>query len=185
MKRTTHQTPIRVTILLLFSLIGLISCSLSNSRNKLVQKIEQLQPILFEENQSVIETAENRTKMITLRSDYKEFIRTYPKDTLRSEYLYNLAMMEADFFKEYQESVTFLAQFYREYPNHPNAAKALFLQAFTYSEYVKDYDRAKLVYEQFLQKYPSHELVPSIQFELENLGKSPEELLNSKLKAEN
>jgi tetratricopeptide (TPR) repeat protein len=159
----------------------LFSSACSTSPSKMQAQIEELQHILSIDDPKVTQTPDNRKKMESLRSLYQEYLRTFPPDSVSSVYVYNLAMMEADYFKRYTESVKYLEQFYREFPTHTNAPKALFLLGYTYAEYVKDYERAKLVYEQFIQKYPDHELVPSIQFEIENLGKSPEELLNSKL----
>ena len=39
---------------------------------------------------------------------------------------------------------------------------------------------AKVGYERFLSKFPNHELARSAKFELENIGKTPEEILSPK-----
>jgi outer membrane protein assembly factor BamD (BamD/ComL family) len=168
--------------LLFLSISSVIfSCSSMSDKEQRIKDIESIQGILFEDPAFVKEGTKRNTEMQTLREYYKQFVTAYPSDTLSGLYIYNLAMMEADHFKRYDESVKYLERFVREFPNHRNAPKALFLEGFTYAEYLKDYKRAEAIYNRFIQLYPNHEMVPSIQFELQNLGKTPEELLNNQL----
>lgn len=159
-------------------LIFVLACSSNSQKQKQIEAINQLEKILF--NDEVVSQTKlaKRSDMEQLRTYYTQFLQDHPSDTISARFLYNWAMMEADYFKQFEESATLLERFQREFPKHDLAAKALFLQAFTYAEYVKDYSKAELAYKAFIQRYPEHELVPSIQFELQNLGKSPEELLN-------
>ncbi len=159
-----------------------MTCSTGSDREKRLQTIETLEWVLLDDNDTNRSAQEKRTDALKLMEEYDAFIRAYPSDSLSAVYLYNQAMMQADQFKRYEESAKLLERFQREYPNHSLSAKALFLQAFTYAEYVKDFKRAEAIYRSFLQRYPDHEMVPSIEFELNNLGKSPEELLNLNLK---
>ena len=62
-------------------------------------------------------------------------------------------------------------------PQHPKAATAQFMTGFIYANDMNELDKAKAAYEAFLQKYPNDELAESAKMELENLGKSPEELI--------
>lgn len=62
-------------------------------------------------------------------------------------------------------------------PQHPKAATAQFMTGFIYANDLGQLDKAKAAYEAFLQKYPNDELSESAKMELENLGKSPEELI--------
>lgn len=62
-------------------------------------------------------------------------------------------------------------------PQHPKAATAQFMTGFIYANDLGDLEKAKTAYETFLQKHPNDELAESAKMELENLGKSPEELI--------
>jgi len=62
-------------------------------------------------------------------------------------------------------------------PQHPKAATAQFMTGFIYANDLNELDKAKAAYETFLQKYPNDELAESAKMEIENLGKSPEELI--------
>ncbi|TNE69638.1 tetratricopeptide repeat protein [bacterium] len=165
-------------VLILFVLSMMNACSGFNKKEKQVERIKGLEWVLMDENDTNRSASEKMADAKKLKDEYHQFVSAFPQDTLAPLFLYNIAMLEADQFKNYVESAKLLEQFQREYPEHTLASKALFLQGFTYAEYVKDYKRAELVYRLFIQKYPDSEMVPSIEFELKNLGKSPEELLN-------
>lgn len=183
---TTSSPFAKAKHLTLFVLLLLIvACSSETSKKKQIQTIEEMEKVLFSDDETASVPASKRKEMELLRSSYRTFLQEFPTDTVAARYIYNWAMMDADFFKQYEASALLLERFQREFPQHELAAKALFLQAFTYAEYVKDFTKAELGYKAFLQRYPNHDLVPSIQFELQNLGKSPEELLNLKMNSAN
>lgn len=187
--RFTKAKPLSIFILL----VVFVACSGKNDKKKRIETITKLEHILFDEDAdknadkdadkdaSLNKGVSTQLEMENLRENYRQFLSSYSADTVSARYVYNWAMMEADFFKNYTASVKLLERFQRDYGTHPMAAKALFLQGFTYSEYLKDYKKAELAYLAFIERFPNHDLVPSIQFELQNLGKSPEELLNLKL----
>ncbi|GIV45488.1 MAG: hypothetical protein KatS3mg036_0306 [Ignavibacterium sp.] len=54
------------------------------------------------------------------------------------------------------------------------------MAGFICAENLKDYKRAEYYYKKFLKAYPDHELASSVKVELDNLGKSPEEILKEK-----
>ncbi len=53
----------------------------------------------------------------------------------------------------------------------------MFLLGFSYENDLKQNDKAREVYELFLKNYKSHELADDVQFSLNNLGKSPEDII--------
>ncbi len=88
-------------------------------------------------------------------------------DSLRKEEYYKKA------FQYYNEII-------EKFPNHEKTPEAIFMAGFISAEYLKNYDQARHFYKKFLKAYPEHELATSVQAELENLGKTPEEILKSK-----
>jgi hypothetical protein len=68
-----------------------------------------------------------------------------------------------------------------KFPDSDLYPTALFQLGFMSNNYpqLKNLAYSKECYELFLSKYPNHELSESVRFELENLGKSPEELLKN------
>jgi TolA-binding protein len=69
------------------------------------------------------------------------------------------------------------ARFYRLFPSSPNAPKMLFLAGFTYNNDLHLIDSARVLYAAFLEHYPSDPMAASARFELDNLGKSPDEFI--------
>ena len=46
-----------------------------------------------------------------------------------------------------------------------------------YENYLGDLDNAKMIYLEFLEKYPDNEFADDAEISIQNLGKSPEELI--------
>jgi TolA-binding protein len=53
----------------------------------------------------------------------------------------------------------------------------MFLKAFVYEDQLHDLNKAKKYYEEFLEKYPDSDFADDARISLQNLGKSPEELI--------
>lgn len=77
----------------------------------------------------------------------------------------------------YEKAENSLQQFSTDFKGDKNYPNALFLRGFILANNLNQMDSAKSVYNYFLKRYPNHELVPSVKFELQNLGKSPDLLL--------
>lgn len=78
--------------------------------------------------------------------------------------------------ENFEKAAEFYARVYKEYPDGENSAKALFMMGFLNANHLNNFDQAKVYYEDFLGKYPEHELAIAAQYEMENMGKSPDEL---------
>lgn len=63
-----------------------------------------------------------------------------------------------------------------KYPNYDKTPTMYFLKGFVLENDLKNDAEAKKVYEQFIAKFPKHELRDDIDFLLEHLGKSDEEI---------
>lgn len=68
--------------------------------------------------------------------------------------------------------------FYEQYPEMQPSALSLFLTGYIYNNNLQMFDSAKTYYEIFLLKFPNHDLVPTVKFELESIGKAPQQVLN-------
>lgn len=108
---------------------------------------------------------------------YNHFVQTYPKSEKAPEILFKLAQIHYSELQLPKEAVKFLEQIIQNYPDSKEAMNALFLLGFIYANEIKDYTKAKEYYQTFLEKYPNSELSTSAKFELENLGKEPENII--------
>ena len=76
-----------------------------------------------------------------------------------------------------EKAVEYYERLLREFPDSEHAQMSLFMIGYIQSNEIRDFNRAKIVYQEFLEKYPSSELAASVKFELDNMGKNPEELI--------
>ena len=76
-----------------------------------------------------------------------------------------------------KKAVEYYKMVFEKYRDQEYSKKALFMAGFILANDIKDYDAAREVYNQFLDEYPESEMAISAKYELENLGKDPEEIL--------
>jgi len=84
-----------------------------------------------------------------------------------------------------EKAITLFKKLHDEYPKSTYAPSGLFMAGFIYANELQNFKEAEALYKQFLNEYPDNELAPSAQAELDNLGLSPEEILQKNLAKEN
>ena len=109
--------------------------------------------------------------------NYQNLVRDHPGSVLAENASFSIAAIQHNNLQNFQAAVDGYKLFLENYPDAKKAPTALFLTAFLYHNELKNLDSAKAFYQRFLEKYPNHEMAMSAQFELQNLGKSPDEIL--------
>lgn len=99
---------------------------------------------------------------------------------LMADILQNKQVEETERKANLQKAVELYVRVQYDFPNSEKAPQALFMAGFVSSEMLKDYDAAAVHYKRFMKIYPDNELAVSVQEEINNLGKTPEEILSSK-----
>ncbi|MCB9206661.1 MAG: tetratricopeptide repeat protein [Ignavibacteriales bacterium] len=79
------------------------------------------------------------------------------------------------------KSVEFYKRIYDEYPKSKEAENSLFMAGFILANDLKDLNKAKEMYETYIANFPDGELSDDAKVELQNLGKTPEEILKEKV----
>lgn len=110
---------------------------------------------------------------------YEDIVTRMSNPALAESSQFRIAMIQANIEKDKRKAVEAYKKFYALFPESKQAPTMLFLQGFIYANDIKDLSEARGVYEAFLQKYPDHELARSARFELDNLGKDPNDILPS------
>jgi TolA-binding protein len=108
---------------------------------------------------------------------YQNLVKDHPGSVLAETAVFNMAAIQQNNLQNFQAAVDGYKQFVETFPEAKKASTALFLVGFLYHNELKNLDSAKVFYEKFLAKYPDNEMATSAQFELQNLGKSPDEIL--------
>ncbi len=86
--------------------------------------------------------------------------------------------------REYPKAIGYFDMILQKFPNMKGASQALFLKAFTMDNDLKQIDRARSIYQEFLQKYPEDGFADDVQFLLQNLGATNEEIIQRFEKAD-
>jgi len=120
----------------------------------------------------------NKNKVLKIINFYTEYAQRYPDDSLSPVYLFKASDVSMNLYRP-AETIKILDTILIKYPDYEKTPTALFLKAFIYEDQVKNYDRARKYYQMFIDKYPDNEFADDAQMSLDNLGKSPEELIKS------
>ena len=93
-------------------------------------------------------------------------------------YLYKAADLALNINKS-KESLDLYNRIIYQYPDYEKVPECLFLMGYIYENYFQELGKAREIYQSFLSKYPTHEFADDARISIENLGKSPEELIHS------
>jgi outer membrane protein assembly factor BamD (BamD/ComL family) len=108
---------------------------------------------------------------------FREVVDGYPGTPEAERALFSIAATYNNESQEFPSAIEGYRRYVQEYPEGERAAVSMFLIGYIYNNQLGNIDSARAAYTRFLEKFPTHEMAPSAQFELSNLGKSPEELL--------
>jgi TolA-binding protein len=110
--------------------------------------------------------------------NYQSLVKDHPGSVLAENASFSIAAIQHNSMHDFQAAIEGYRKFVEQYPEAKKAPTAMFLMGFLYHNEMKNLDSARACYERFLVKFPGHEMAMSAQFELQNLGKSPDEILN-------
>ena len=155
----------------LILLTGFLFSSCSSEKQKLAKAIANKEQELAADSLKPADI--NKAKeMIAL---YKQYAEKFKDDTLSNEYIFKAADI-SNGIGQSREAIALYAQVSGK-QNFRKQAVALFLQGFIYENQLQDYFQARRIYQEFLDRYPGHPLTNDVTYSLNNLGKSPEELI--------
>lgn len=158
------------SIILLISVLIFSSCD--QREEKLRSAIADAEKQLFDSPEPGADTA----KAGSMIKMYLSYVAAYPADTNSPDYLFRAADLSAK-TNDIHSAIQLYEKLVQEYPENKHTPLAIFLQGFIYENQASDPMKAKPYYEKFLAAYPDHAMAADVAFSLENLGKSPEELI--------
>lgn len=153
-----------------------ISCN-SNSSESGTENVqvteESIQSIISELKES---NTIDKAKVATLIESIDQFAKDNPKDAntpnhleLKAKYLGALGQ-NAEAIKVYEN-------IYQNFKESDNSSDALFMMAFLYENNIGDKEKAKSFYQKYLNEFPTKEFAKDAKFSLDNIDKTPEELM--------
>ena len=157
-------------ILVAIIVASLVSCK--PSRDKSTLKIQEMEKSMY----NVPVMSFNKSKADSLLKMYDNFVSRFPGDSMAPAYLFraaNLTISTGDGNK----ALSLLDQFVTNYPSHPKVPVCMFFKGYVYENILKNLDKAKESYLIYIEKYPGDVFVKDARIAIENLGKSPDQIV--------
>ncbi len=154
-----------VLITLLF-----VSCGPTKIQDK--ENIDVFESELFSQTSGMID----KNKANEIVDLYIAYAEKYPEDSLSSEYLFKAADISMNMNLP-TKAINLYKRIRAEYPDFRKAPECLFLTGYIYENYLGNLDEARVIYQEFIDKYPENDFADDAIISIENLGKSPEELI--------
>ena len=147
-----------------------VACTSPKDKSK--AEIKGMEDSLFSNETKMVD----RTKARELIQLYTEFADNFPDDQEAPGMLFKAGDMAMN-LNMANQAIDIFDRIMANYPDFDKAPQCLFLKAYVYENDLRDLDMAKKLYEEFLEKYPDDEFADDAQISIQNLGKSPEELI--------
>jgi outer membrane protein assembly factor BamD (BamD/ComL family) len=110
---------------------------------------------------------------------FEEVVKDFSAEAVAETAMYKIVMLRGNSPMDRRGAVAADMRYIELYPNSERVPTVMFMMAFLYNNELQEIDSARKYYDLFLAKYPGHELAPSARFELETLGKTPDDLLKT------
>jgi len=89
------------------------------------------------------------------------------------------AANKADTMKSFRTAISYYKRILNDFDDKPEAESALFMMGFIQANEINQFDSAKISYMTYIKKYPNSPMISSVNLELNNLGKTPDQILQS------
>ena len=108
---------------------------------------------------------------------YEQIAEKFPTSEQSELALFKAAELRTQYLSDVPGSVALYKRYAEAFPAAAKAPTALFMVGYLYNNALLKPDSAAIAYKHFLELYPQNELATSAQFELQSIGKKPEELI--------
>ncbi len=159
------------TILLLSTALFFFACCNKNNRQDALDNISKFEDSIDIANNII--SVENGSKLIDL---YTAFAKQFPNDSLAPAYWFRSAEVAASIHRP-DLAIQFLDTVINNYPNYEHFATCHFYKGFVLENVARDLENARLAYQEFIDKFPNDPMVNDARISIENLGLTPEEML--------
>ncbi len=150
----------------------LIISACTSPKEKKKAEIKTMEDSLFSNETKMVD----RTKARELIQLYVTYADEYPDDPETPGTLFKAGDMAMN-MNQPRQAIEIFDRIMDQYPDYEKTPQCLFLKGYIYENDVHDLDMAKKIYEEFLQKYPDDEFADDAEISIQNLGKSPEDLI--------
>lgn len=161
---------VRTNLIIISLILTVAACD--SPRDEAVQKVEDTKGQIFSDTTGLLD----QVKADELIRLYVDFADQYPDDTLAPQYLYSAADLMMNLSSP-SGALLLFKRIRKDYPAFEKSDEALFLQAFILENYLGDIEQAEDLYNQYIIEYPDGDFADDAEISIQNLGKTPEELI--------
>jgi tetratricopeptide (TPR) repeat protein len=158
--------------LILLPLMAGLLVSCQPSRSKLNGRIRSMETRLF----SPSGTGFSKASADSLADLYATFAGRFPDDSLAPDYLFKAAGICMN-MQEGAKAIGYFDKILADYPKWEKAPFCLFFKGYVQENVLRNLDQAKETYLLFLEKYPDNDFSDDARAALDNLGKTPEQMV--------
>lgn len=161
---------IKFLIAMMAGAILISACSNPQADKK--AEIEALENGLFSDETKMVD----RAKANELIKLYVAYADEFPGDAENPEMLFKAGDMAMN-LNQGRTAIEIFDRVMENYPDYEKTPQCLFLKGYIYENNLGNLEMARKIYEEFLQKYPEDKFADDAKISIQNLGKSPEELI--------
>jgi outer membrane protein assembly factor BamD (BamD/ComL family) len=129
----------------------------------------------------VVDSLQRKADLVALFTPvvqaYERVAADHPKSEQAEQALFTAAEIRSQYLNDIPGAVAHYKEFAERFPAAGKAQTALFLVGYLYNNALLKPDSAEIAYKKFLELYPQGELATSAQYELQTIGKKPEDLI--------
>ncbi len=122
------------------------------------------------------ENARNEKDIKRALSNLDLLLEKYPDHVLAAKTQYLIGDIYMNDLRDFDSAIAAYVDVVNNYSGTNQEAQAQFMIGYIYANILNDNSQAELNYKNFLDRFPDHELAPSVQFELDHLGKDINEI---------
>ncbi len=137
----------------------------------LLAKVNEFEGMVFKDDGTM-----DVTKANMLIDGYVMYGEQYPDAEESADMIFKGAEVSLG-MNQAPRALALYQKVFNNYPEYEKRPFALFLQGFIYENNLGRLDDAKVAYEKFLVDYPEHPMADDAKYSLQNLGKTPDELI--------
>ena len=122
------------------------------------------------------ENARNKKDINRALSNLDLLLKKYPDHALAAKTQYLIGDIYMNDLRDFDSAIAAYVDVVNNFSGTNQGAQAQFMIGYIYANILNDNSQAELNYKNFLDRFPNHELAPSVQFELDHLGKDINEI---------
>lgn len=135
----------------------------------------------FDEAQHVVDSLKRKADPVELfkpvAEAFEQVAADHPRSVQAEQALFRAAELRSQYLGDVQGALALYKRYAEDFPAASKAPTALFMVGYLYNNGLLKPDSAEIAYKKFLELYPQSELATSAQYELQTIGKTPEELI--------